>query len=219
MTAPTAADLAAVPLFASLARKDLQAAARLFTVRAYPKNAIVATEGDRLDMFNVILSGRIQWFWRDEADHELKLHAEGPGGHFADVTLGGEPILMSIIAIEPLRVASIPMTELRKLLLAHPELSVGLLMDVVARLRRLLHATKTLTMEDVYARVVKLLLARAVTADGKLVVERLTHAEIGHRVGATREMVGRVLRDLARGGYVEMARGRIAILRKPPRRW
>jgi CRP/FNR family cyclic AMP-dependent transcriptional regulator len=76
-----------------------------------------------------------------------------------------------------------------------------------------------LTMEDVYARVVKLLLSRAVAADGKLVVERLTHAEIGHRVGATREMVGRVLRDLARGGYVEMARGRIAILRKPPRRW
>jgi CRP/FNR family cyclic AMP-dependent transcriptional regulator len=73
-------------------------------------------------------------------------------------------------------------------------------------------------MEDVYARVVKLLLARATEKGGKLVAD-LTHAEIGHRVGATREMVGRLLRDLARGGYIKSERGRISILRKPPKRW
>jgi CRP/FNR family cyclic AMP-dependent transcriptional regulator len=89
----------------------------------------------------------------------------------------------------------------------------------VARLRRLVQRTKTFTMEDVYGRVVKLLLAAAVQTDDKLVTERLTHAEIGQRVGATREMVGRILRDLARGGYIETARGRITILRKPPKRW
>jgi CRP/FNR family cyclic AMP-dependent transcriptional regulator len=74
-------------------------------------------------------------------------------------------------------------------------------------------------MEDVYARVVKLLLARAVETDGKLVTERLTHAEIGHQVGATREMVGRVLRDLARGDYIKADRGRMTLLRKLPKRW
>jgi CRP/FNR family transcriptional regulator, cyclic AMP receptor protein len=219
MITPTAADLAAMSLFASLSSEELRDAAQLFSVRVYPKGAIVATEGDRLDLFNVILSGRIQWFWSDEAGRQLKLHPEGPGGHFADTTLGGEPILMSVIALEPVRVASIPMAELKRLLLRHPELAVALLMDVVGRLRRLLQTTKTLTMEEVYGRVVKLLLARAVDFDGKLVAEHLTHAEIGHRVGATREMVGRVLRDLARGGYIETARGRITILRKPPRRW
>jgi CRP/FNR family cyclic AMP-dependent transcriptional regulator len=219
MTAPTPEDLAPIPLFASLTPKELQAVAGLFVVRSYPKDAIVATEGDRLDLFNVILSGRIQWLWIDEAGRQLKLHPEGPGGHFADTTLGGEPILMSIVALEPLRVAAIPMDELKRLLLRHPQLAVVLLMDVVGRLRRLLQTTKTLTMEEVYGRVVKLLLARAVDSGGKLVAEHLTHAEIGHRVGATREMVGRVLRDLARGGYIETARGRITVLRKPPSRW
>jgi CRP/FNR family transcriptional regulator, cyclic AMP receptor protein len=219
MTPPTCADLAAVPLFASLSPDELQAAAQFFTVRSYPKNAIVATEGDRLDMFNIILSGSIQWFWSDEAGHELKLQAEGPGGHFADTTLAGEPILMSVIALEHLRIASIPMTDFRQMLLRNPQLAVALLMDVVARLRRTLQATKTLSMDEVYGRVVKLLLARAVDSGGQLVAEHLTHSEIGHRVGATREMVGRVLRDLARGGYIETARGRVTILRKPPRRW
>jgi len=219
MTTPTAADLEAIPLFASLSQEDLQATTQLFTVRSYPKDAIVATEGDRLDLFNIIMSGRIQFFWHDEAGHQLKLGIDGPGGHYADVTLDGEPILMSVTALDDLRVASIPIAELKQLLLRHPHVGVVLLMDVVARLRRLVERTKTFTMEDVYARVVRLLLAAAAETEGNLVAEHLTHAEIGHRVGATREMVGRVLRDLARGGYIETARGRITILRKPPRRW
>lgn len=219
MTSPTASDLAAIPLFESLSAAELEEVARQFAIRSYPKDAIVATEGERLEMFNVILSGSIQWFWCDEDGRQLKLQPEGPGGHFADTTLGGEPIMMSIAAAEPLRVASIPTAELKRLLLRHPQIAVALLMDVVARLRRTLRATKTLSMEEVYARVVKLLLARAVESDGVLVADDLTHAEIGQRVGATREMVGRILRDLARGGYIKTARGRITVLRKPPKRW
>jgi CRP/FNR family cyclic AMP-dependent transcriptional regulator len=215
---PTAAELAAVPLFASLSEDELQAMARLFTVREYPEDAVIARAGDRLELFNVILSGRIQWLWQDEAGRKLKLSPEGPGGHFADVTLGGEPILMTVIALEALRVATIPSAEFRELLLRHPQIAVALLMDVIARLRRTLQATRTLTMEDVYARVVKLLLSRAVETEGKRVAD-LTHAEIGHWVGATREMVGRLLRDLARGGYIKAEKGRITILREPPPRW
>ena len=219
MTTPTAADLAAIPLFASLSEEELQATAQLFTVRSYPKDAIVATEGDRLDLFNIIMSGRIQFFWHDEAGYQVKLGIDGPGGHYADVTLDGQLILMSVIALDDLRVASISMAGLKQLLLRHPQVSFDLLMDVVARLRRLVERTKTFTMEDVYGRVVKLLLAAAVETNDKLVTERLTHVEIGQRVGATREMVGRVMRDLARGGYIEVDRGRVTILRKPPRRW
>ena len=185
-----------------------------------PKNVVVATAGERLELFNIILSGTIQWYWRDEDDHQLKLAPEGPGGHFADVTLGGEPILMSVIALEDLRLASIPTAAFRELMLRHPSVAVAVLMDVIARLRRVLQATRSLAMEDVYARVVKLVQARAEEqADGRLVAE-LTHAEIGHQVGATRGMVGRLLRDLARGGYVRAERGHITLLRRPlPKRW
>jgi len=218
MSQPSVAELANRPVFASLSEAELRTAARLFTLRRFPRDAVVATAGERLEVFNFILSGSIQFFWRDEDDRLMKLGLEGPGGHFADVTLGGEPILMSIVAVEDLRVASIPMSELKALLLRHPGVSIGLLLDVVARLRRVLQTTRSLTMEDVYARVVKLLEARAVEVDGRRVVD-VTHAEIGHRVGATREMVGRLLRDLTRGGYVKAARGRVTLLRKLPPRW
>jgi CRP/FNR family cyclic AMP-dependent transcriptional regulator len=218
MAAATAKQLSAIPLLAALSPKELEAAAQLFTIRSYPKHAIVANEGDRLEMFNVVLAGNVQAFWRDEAGHQLKLGIDGPGDHFADVTLGGEPALVSHMAITDLRVAAIRMIDLKQLLRRHPQVATVLLMDVVARLRRLVQRTRTLTMEDVYGRVVKLLLACAVDAGGKAISERLTHAEIGQRVGATREMVGRVLRELSAGGYIKAEAGRISILRKPPSR-
>jgi CRP/FNR family cyclic AMP-dependent transcriptional regulator len=218
MTKPSVDELASVPLFQSLSGVELEEVAKLFAIRLYPKEALVASEGDRLSMFNIILAGRIQWYWTDESGRQLKLQPEGAGGHFADTTLGGEPILMSIVALEPVRVAEIPLAEFQSVLLRYPQVGRALLLDVVARLRRLLNATKTLSMDEVYSRVVKLLLARAVQPQARPMAD-LTQVEIGQRVGATREMVGRILRDLARGGYIEMARGRITILRKPPKRW
>jgi CRP/FNR family cyclic AMP-dependent transcriptional regulator len=218
MTAPTVAELAAIPLLASLGEHQLAALAPRFSIIHHPKHTIVAHEGDRLELFHLVLAGRAQFFWRDDADRQVKLGIDGPGGHFADATLFGEPILMSVIALEDLRVAAIPMPDLHALLLEHPQVGVALLHDVVARLRRLVVRTKAFTMKDVYGRVTELLLHAAEERDGQRITA-LSHAEIGHRVGATREMVGRILRDLARGGYIEAGRGRITILRKPPARW
>ena len=218
MTAPTAAELAAHPLLAPLGEACLAALAGRFAVVEHARDTIVAAEGDRLARFHLVLAGRVQFFWRDDDDRQVKLGIDGPGSHFADATLFGEPILMSVVALEDLRVAAIPMPDLHALLLEHPQVAVALLHDVVARLRRLVVRTKAFTMKDVYGRVRELLLAAAEDREGRRVVT-LSHAEIGHRVGATREMVGRVLRDLARGGYIEAGRGRITLLRSLPVRW
>jgi CRP/FNR family cyclic AMP-dependent transcriptional regulator len=107
------------------------------------------------------------------------------------------------------------MAEFQSVLLRYPHVGRALLLDVVARLRRTLKATRTLSMDEVYTRVVKLLMERT-QGHG---AAQVTQVEIGQQVGATREMVGRILRDLARGGYIELARGRITLLRKLPKRW
>ncbi len=213
----SAEELARLSAFQSLSADELEAAAQLFTIRSYAKDTIVATEGDRPEFFNFILSGNVQAFWRDEEGHQLKLGIDEPGMHFPDQALNGEPTLVSHIAVTDLRVAAIRRDDLMRLLERHPKVALVMLMGVAARHRRMIARAKMLTMDDVYGRVVKLLLASA--SDGGKVRERLTHAEIGQRIGATREMVGRVLRELARGGYIEADNGRISILKKPPARW
>jgi CRP/FNR family cyclic AMP-dependent transcriptional regulator len=72
----------------------------------------------------------------------------------------------------------------------------------------------------VYGRVARLLLDNAVEENGSLVVgERLTQQEIAKRVGASREMVSRIVTDLREGGYIGSEGDRIVIFRPLPKRW
>jgi CRP/FNR family transcriptional regulator, cyclic AMP receptor protein len=219
MASPTTAELARSTLLRSLAPEELWATAQIFTVRSYPQGAILVTEGGRLDTFSIVLSGRVKFFWRDDDGRQVDVAVVGPGEDFAAQAIGGEPMLTSVIALDELRLASIPVSEFEQLLVRYPQLALAYLKRVVALFRSAMAGRRSFSMEDVYGRVTQVLLANAVETDGALVTERFTHAEIGQRVGATREMVGRVLRELARGGYLKADRGRFTILRKPPRHW
>jgi len=218
MTAASADDLRGVPLFAALSDDELQAVAPHFTAHAYPKNAIVLNEGELLTSLSIVLAGRSRHFWRDEEGQEMDLVVLGPGELFGLVALIGEPALISSIAVEPLVVASIRAQEFEALMARFPSLAAQLLREAIRTVRHLIQRAKVFSMEGVYGRVVWLLERRATLVDGKRVTERLTHADIARRVGATREMVGQVLRELAHGGYIAPGGGRYAILKKPPRR-
>jgi len=67
---------------------------------------------------------------------------------------------------------------------------------------------------DVYGRVARLLLEMAETVDGqKVVTKKLAKQDIAKMIGASREMVSRVMKDLQAGGYIEV-RGSSIFLRE-----
>jgi len=76
---------------------------------------------------------------------------------------------------------------------------------------------RDLALLDVYGRVANLLQQRA-TDDGHAEL-KLTHQEIADMVGASREMVSRIMRELAVGGYIEQTTGSIAVRKTLPRGW
>jgi CRP/FNR family cyclic AMP-dependent transcriptional regulator len=79
---------------------------------------------------------------------------------------------------------------------------------------------KSLALSDVYGRLVRLIVTLAREVDGKLVVpEKLTQQEIADRVGASRDMVSRLMKDLVAGGYLAVEERTITILKKPPPGW
>jgi CRP/FNR family cyclic AMP-dependent transcriptional regulator len=47
----------------------------------------------------------------------------------------------------------------------------------------------------------------------------LTQQAIAERVGSSRSMINRLLKDLVLGGYIELAREHIVLLRPLPQRW
>ncbi len=189
-------------------------------VRSYPRNTIIITEGDRTDALYLIVSGRVKVFLSDAAGREIVLGTQGPGDYFGEMALDGGPRSASVMTLEPSRFAVIPKASARDLVRDHPEFAVHLIERLIGRIRTLTDNFKSLALLDVYGRVARLLLELAIDQDGKLVVgEKLTHQEIASRVGASREMISKIVKGLARGGYISVEKRRITIHKPFPRSW
>jgi CRP/FNR family cyclic AMP-dependent transcriptional regulator len=114
----------------------------------------------------------------------------------------------------------VPGASLREFIEEHPDFALHLIYKLIGRVRQATDSVKSLALQDVYGRVLRLLEESAVDVDGKRVVkERLTQQDIAERVGSSREMVGRIIRDLTAGGYVSTESGHITIRKKPPAAW
>ena len=91
----------------------------------------------------------------------------------------------------------------REFILAHPDFALHLIEKLIRRARRATENVKSLALSDVYGRLIRLLLTLARDVDGQLVVpEKLTQQDIADRVGASRDMISRLMKDLVGGGYL-----------------
>jgi CRP/FNR family cyclic AMP-dependent transcriptional regulator len=199
---------------------ELKAVSAQGVVKAYPKNAIIVSEGDETDSFYVIIDGRVKVYVSDEEGREVVLGTQGPGDYFGEMVLDGGPRSASVVTVEPSRFAVVGKRRFRDFLYTHPEFSIHLIEKLIHRSRALTESVKSLALMDVYGRVARLLLELAVKEGGRLVVpERLTQQDIANRVGSSREMISRIFKDLVAGGYISIDSKRITIHKNPPRHW
>jgi CRP/FNR family cyclic AMP-dependent transcriptional regulator len=181
---------------------------------------VILNEGDRTDTLYVILEGRVRIFVADADGNEVVFHTQGAGEYFGEMMLDEGPRSASVMTLEPSRFLVVPKTELKAFLARNPDFAVRVMEKLIHRVRGLTERVKSLSLMDVYGRVARLLLELAEERDGKLVIaERLTQQDIASRVGASRAMVSRILKDLATGGYISIQRDRILLNRRPPLRW
>ena len=214
-------DLRRIPLFEGVAEAELRALAERTVTRSYPKQAILVSEGDDSDSLYLILAGRVKVYLGDEAGKELILAIKGPGQYFGEMVLDSQPRSASVMTLEASQFAILSRADFKEFLLRHAEVALQLIENLIRVARGLNQNVRSLAMLDVYGRVARILLELAVDqGGGKLVIpEKLTQKDIAARVGASREMINRILRDLTTGGYVTVEAGRITINKAPPARW
>ena len=189
-------------------------------IKNFPRNAIVVSEGDETDSLYIIIGGRVKFYVSDEDGKEVVLGTQGPGEYFGEIALDGGPRSASVMTLEPSRCAVIPKDKVRGFLRTHPDFSINLIEKLISRTRALTENVKSLALMDVYGRVARLLLELAVEEDGRLVItEKLTQQDIASRVGASREMISKIFKDLSTGGYITVDQKRITINKTPPRHW
>jgi len=203
----------------SLAEQHINTLAEHGTVKAYPKNAVIISEGDRSDSLYVILSGKVKVYLADEEGKEMVLNTQGPGEYFGEIILDEGPRSASVMTLEPSKFSIVTREQFNQFLAQSPEVTLELVRSLIHRVRELTKKVSELALLDVYGRVRGLLLELATNQDGKLVVERLTQQDMASRVGCAREMISRILKDLRTGGYIKDDGERIIIVKKPPPKW
>jgi len=205
---------------ATMSESLLALAARGET-RKYRKGTLLIQEGDQGDTLFIILSGRMRAFSTGDNDREITYGVYGRGEYIGEMSLDGGPRSASVITTETTTCAVIGRRTLERFIAERPEFAFELLAKVIRRARVATLNARQLALNDVYGRLKALLgtLAVAQPDGGLRLTERVTHQEMANRLGCSREMVSRLMKDLERGGYVVQQQGLYAVLKPLPQRW
>ncbi len=206
--------LKSVPLFASFPDDQLRMLVTVVTRRSAPRSSVIMAAGDQIDSLYIVISGRLKVMMGDADGKEVILSLIGPGEFFGEMGLiDDSPRSASVVTIEPCELLSIAKRDFKKILAENFEMSMAVMRGLVRRLREADRKIGSLALLDVYGRVARLLLDMSEDVNGqKVVTKRLPKQDIAKMIGASREMVSRVMKDLQMGGYIEM-RGSSIVLR------
>lgn len=200
---------------------SLQALARRGSIRSYRKNCVIINEGDVGESLFVLLQGKVKVYSSDSEGREITYNVVEQGDYFAEMWLDGGPRSASVMTLEPCTCSIVSREALRAHLADEPDFALDLIAQVIRRARAATETARNMALLDVYGRVVVMLENQHGPAapDAPVALTQITHQHIANRVGASREMVSRLLKDLEKGGYIELGVKRITLLKKLPARW
>lgn len=205
-------------LIAALSQPGLQRLASLGQIRSFPKNTVIISEGDISDTVYIMLAGRVRVYHATSDGREVVLDVLGPGELIGEMVLDGSPRSASIMTIEPCSMAFLNVATLREHLRDDPDIALLLIAELMGRLRRRSQSVKQLALADVYQRLAALL-SEVGGTQRPTVIEGLTQQDLAERIGASRDTVNRIFKELIKGGFVEVARRRLTLLRALPAHW
>jgi CRP/FNR family cyclic AMP-dependent transcriptional regulator len=178
------------------------------------------TEGEVADSLYIIHSGELRAVVAGDGGRTVELNTLVAGELFGELMLSGARRAATVQVTTRAQLTCVTRAEVERALVQRPELALQLIQRLVQRVRTLTMTVRRLASVDVYGRLVGLLDSLAVSEGGMRVVPGpLSQARIAERLGASKAMVSRLLKDLANGGYIELKREHIVLLKKLPPRW
>jgi len=211
-----------VELFQGLSTEELSALASSSSSRSFPKNTVVIHENDPADSLFIIESGKVKVYCSDKNGKEFIMNTQGAGDYFGELALLDDSARSaSVRTVEKSSFCIIFKDDFNKVLDDHPNIARKLIRNLASRVRKLTADVKSLALQDVYGRVANVLMDLAEErGDGTLCIpEKLTQQDIADRVGASREMVARILKDLTIGDYIRFEVRHIIINSRLPAKY
>lgn len=208
-----------VEIFDGLTEQEMNALTASSVVRSYPKNTVIINENDHADSLYIIESGRVKVYCSDKNGKEFIMSTLGPEDYFGELALlDDDKRSASVRTMEKSNFSIIYKEDFHKVLEQQPNIAKTLIRNLTKQVRKLTRDVKALALQDVYGRVTNVLtnLAEPRDEDSAIIPEKLTQQDIADRVGASREMVARILKDLTIGEYITFEGRNIIINGKLP---
>lgn len=208
------------PAIDEVCAKPIAELARLGAVHRFARKTLLVREGDAGHELFVVLEGRIRIFVENQDERRFVIGAYGPGTLFGEGALDDGPRTASVEAISDVTCAVIRYAELKGHMAGNPNFAMALLTNLIVRSRATTRRMKSLALDSVYQRLRALIEAEAPERNGaRLTGPYWSQQEIANRLGSSRDMITKIFRELAKGGYIEVTRGEMKILKPLPKAW
>lgn len=199
--------------------------------RSYAKKTILINEGDEGESLFVILKGVVKVFSMDTSGREIVYGKIRSGDYFGEMSLDGGPRSASVMTLEPTTCAVLTRRDVSEHLAAEPQFALDLVVQVIHRARAATEVARNMALLDVYSRLIAVLQedldeshylkstsknSRIEPALREPLILETTHQDIAGRIGASREAISRILKDLERSGHLILSSKRITLLKKLP---
>ena len=193
-----------VPLFSGLDDLELEKLSKVSGRKRVERGAFVVRAGESTDSLYVLLAGRAKVTNTDEDGREIILAWLGPGEFFGEMGLiDGSPRSANVVAAEACELLFLSKDAFQRCLQDNFQVAQKLMKTLVLRLREADRKIESLALLDVYGRVARLLLDMSEVVEGRRVVKKkMSKQDMAKMIGASREMVSKVMRDLELSGYI-----------------
>jgi len=195
-----------VPLFAQLSTSQAEALVGAVTKQRFKRGECIVTQGQTSNALFIILTGRARVLMSDKRDREVILASMQAGDHVGEMSLiDGEPHSATVQAEIMTDTLVLGRKDFLRCLSENSAMAHSVMRELVHRLRVADHKIGSLALMGVYARVANVMLESAVadTGGGLLIPHKVSRQDVAKMVGASREMVSRVMKDFEEQGFLQ----------------
>ncbi|WP_309625918.1 Crp/Fnr family transcriptional regulator [Methylibium sp.] len=194
-----------VPLFSLLTGDQAQAIAEGVVKRRYRRGEVIVEQSTKSNALYILLTGRARVVTSDARGREVILAVLQPGDYLGEMSLiDNEPHSATVRAEVQCDVLVLGRSEFTRCLPENSSLSYAIMRGLVSRLRAADRQIESLALLDVYGRVARALLDMSEEgAEFKLIRNKVSRQDLAKVVGASREMVSRVMKDLEVRGFIQ----------------
>lgn len=197
-----------VPLFSNLTQAQAELVADAVIKRRFKRGECIVEQGKKFNMLAIVLAGRARVLTTDSRGREVILATLHPGDYVGEMSLiDDQPHSATVRAEIQTDALILGRTEFARCLPENSSMAYAVMKGLVQRLRHADRKIESLALMDVYGRVARALLEIAQPdREGQLVIrDRVSRQDVAKMVGASREMVSRVMKDLEDRGFIELA--------------